>query len=255
MKRKIEKVPGFDEIIFENRNKKYGAYDLRRRYNSVTSLSILGAVAIFTLLMAGLSITTEEGSASAGPKIVTIVMSDPVLTEPVVPPALKPPPDVTNHINNLKPEVVSDTSQIDTYIPITEEIIETTKDGNVTEVVTFVENPDPEIPPEIKPFIVVEESPEYPGGNTALMRFINDNIKYPADAQNNNIQGRVILKFVVNPNGSVDRIEVLRGIDPLLDNEAIRVVSTLPRFNPGKQGGVAVPVWFTLPVLFKIENN
>ena len=255
MKRKKEKVPEFDEIIFENRNKNYGAFDIRKRYKSATSLSILGGSVLFAVLIIAISFTTEEGTAITGLKTVIIEVSDPVNPEDVPEPDIKPPPELMNTIKNLQPEVVSDTSQIDSYIPITEEIIETTKDGNVTEEVIFTENPDPVIPPETKPFIVVEEPPEYPGGTTALFKFISENIKYPPDAQNNNIQGRVILKFVVNADGSADRIEVLRGIDPLLDNEAVRVVQALPRFKPGKQGGLPVPVWFTLPVVFRLENN
>ena len=106
-----------------------------------------------------------------------------------------------------------------------------------------------------KVFISVEEKPEYPGGDAALFRFISENLNYPSEAERNNVQGRVILQFVVNPDGSVGKIEILRSIDPLLDNEAIRVVKILPKFKPGKQGGVPVKVWFSLPVLFKIEKN
>jgi protein TonB len=97
--------------------------------------------------------------------------------------------------------------------------------------------------------------PEFPGGDIALLKFVKDNVIYPAEAQNVNLQGKVIIKFAVKSNGSVDRIEVLRGIDPSLDNEAIRVVKKLPKFKPGRQNGVAVPVWFMLPVTFRLENN
>jgi len=255
MKRKNEKAPGFDEIIFENRNKSYGAYNLRKRYNSTTSLSILGAVTLVTLLTIAFSFSIEEGNASTGPKSVIIMISDPIVNEVVPPPQLKPPPKLTNEIKNFQPEVVSDTSLVDTFIPITEEIIETVQDGNVNDEVIITENPDPVIPPETKPFIVVEEPPEYPGGISALLKFISEEINYPSDAANNNIQGKVIVKFVVNADGSADRIEVIRSIDPLLDNEAVRVIKTLPRFKPGKQGGVPVPVWYSLPVVFKLENR
>jgi protein TonB len=204
--------------------------------------------------MIALSFTTEEGTASEGLKTVMIEISDPIIPEKVAPPELKPPPELTESTKNLEPVVVSDTSQTTSYIPINDELIETVKDGDVTDDVIIIVNPDPVTEPESEPFIVVEEPPEFPGGNTALMKFISENLSYPSDAQDNNIQGRVILKFVVNTDGSADRIEVLRSIDPLLDNEAVRVVTTLPRFKPGKQGGVPVPVWFTLPVVFKLEN-
>jgi protein TonB len=97
--------------------------------------------------------------------------------------------------------------------------------------------------------------PEFPGGIPALMQYINENISYPEEALKNNVQGRVVLKFVVKADGSVGRIEIAGGIDPLLNEEAIRVVRSLPTFRPGKQDGIPVPVWFIIPVLFRLENN
>ena len=255
MKREIEKVPRFDDIIFENRNKKYGAYDLRKRYNSSISISILGTVVFVTILTIVLSLLTEEGNASTGPKSVIIVMSDPIVTESVPLQVIKPPQQTINVIKNFQPEVVSDTSLSDNFIPITEVIIENVQDGTVNEEVVIIENPDPVEPEVTNPFIVVEEPPEFPGGMAALMKFISDEIIYPSDAQNNNIQGKVILKFVVTADGATDRIEVIGSVDPLLDNEAVRVIEMLPRFKPGKQGGVPVPVWFSIPVIFRIANN
>jgi protein TonB len=255
MKRNEKKVPEFDEIIFENRNKAYGAYDIRKRYNSVTSLSIMGGIAFATMLVTAISFTTEKGTASTGPRTVVIVMADPIIPEKINVPELKPPPEAPKIITNLQPVVTTDTTEITPDIPITDVIISTTKNGDVNDTVVFTEHTAPEIPTETKPFIYVEEMPEFPGGIPALMKYIGENVKYPAEAQSNNIQGKVNLKFVVNADGSVDRIEILRGIDPLLDNEAIRVLQTLPRFKPGKQGGIAVPVWFSIPVVFKLSDN
>lgn len=255
MKRNENKVPEFDEIIFKNRNKTYGAFDIRKHYKSATSFSILGGVAIFTMLILGFTLTDKEGTASTGPKTVILVMSDPVLPEIVKPAEMKPPPELAKVIKYLEPVVTTDTTQISTFLPSTEEVIKTTRDGDINDTVRFVETTDPVIPSENKVFIVVKEMPEFPGGNSALLKFIGENLIYPVEAQNNNISGRVTLKFVVNPDGSVGRIEVLKSIDPLLDNEAIRVVKTLPKFKPGKQGGVPVSVWFMLPVVFKLENN
>jgi protein TonB len=255
MKRNNEKVPEFDEIIFENRNKTYGAFDLRKRYKSVASLSILGGIALSAILITALSFKTEKGTALSGPNSFIIELSNPV-EQTVVPPApLKPPAELMKSIQNFQPEVVADSLEATTLIPITDIINATVTNGSVTDSVVYTDPVAAEIPVENKIFFVVEENPEYPGGNPALYKFINENLVYPSEAQKNNIQGRVILKFVVNPDGSVDRIEVLRGIDPSLDNEAIRVVKIMPKFKPGKQGGVPVPVWFTLPVLFRMENN
>ena len=99
----------------------------------------------------------------------------------------------------------------------------------------------------------VEQMPEFPGGEAALMRFINENLRYPAAAIKNGIQGRVVVQFVVKKDGSVDDVTVLHGVDSALDQEAIRVCKTLPKFIPGKQNGQPVNVWFTLPIFFRLE--
>jgi periplasmic protein TonB len=254
MKRKTEKVPGFDEIIFENRNKEYGAYDLRKHYDSTTSISILGGIAFCGLLLAAFSFTTEKGTATPGPVIVSLVMSDPIIPDPVKP-EIKPPAEPAGEIKNLAPVVSADSSENLTSLLPTDQLIEITTNGKINDSAVYTPPVDPVIPPEKDPFIFVEEMPQFPGGNDELLKFIAENISYPEDAIINNIQGRVILKFVVNTDGSIDRIEILRGIDSSLDNEAVRVIKTLPKFKPGKQGGVPVPVWFNLPVLFKLQNN
>ena len=99
----------------------------------------------------------------------------------------------------------------------------------------------------------VEQMPEFPGGEAALMRFINENLRYPVAAIENGIQGRVMVQFVVTKDGSVDDVTVLHGVDSALDQEAIRVCKTLPKFIPGKQNGQPVNVWFTLPIFFRLE--
>ena len=254
MKRKIEKVPGFDEIIFENRNMEYGAYDLRKRYDSATSISILGGVAFCVMLIAAFSMSTEKGIALDEETIVIIETFDPIIPDPVKP-EIKAPPELTNAIKNLAPVVTADTSVNLTLPDVTDNLIETMQNGDINDTAGYVPETDPVVPEVKDPYISVEEMPEYPGGIPELMKFLSENISYPQDAIDNNIQGRVILKFVVNTDGSIDRIQILRGIDNSLDTEAIRVVSSLPKFKPGKQNGVPVPVWFLLPVHFRLENN
>jgi len=92
----------------------------------------------------------------------------------------------------------------------------------------------------------------FPGGNEALMKWLSKNLKYPASAQENGIQGRVLVQFVVNKDGSIVEPKVLRSVDPALDKEALRVVSTMPKWQPGKQRGKTVRVRFTLPVTFRL---
>ena len=100
-------------------------------------------------------------------------------------------------------------------------------------------------------FRSVEQMPQFPGGEAALMKYIDAHIRYPANAAKNNIQGHVIVQFVVNKDGSIGKVKVVRSVDKDLDKEAVRVVKSLPKFTPGRQNGQAVPVWYTLPVTFK----
>ena len=102
-------------------------------------------------------------------------------------------------------------------------------------------------------FTSVEQMPSFPGGEAELLKYISSQIKYPAMAMENNVQGRVVVQFVVNKDGSVGEVKVARGKDPDLDREAVRVVKTLPRFNPGKMNGKPVRVWYILPVNFKLQ--
>lgn len=105
-----------------------------------------------------------------------------------------------------------------------------------------------------KIFTAVEEMPQFPGGEAALLSWIADNLVYPAEAAGNNIQGRVVVQFVVNRDGTIGDVKVARGKDPNLDREAIRVVKKLPRFKPGRMNGQPVNVWYTLPILFKLQG-
>ena len=103
-------------------------------------------------------------------------------------------------------------------------------------------------------FVVVESMPEFPGGQQALFKYLSENVKYPVIAQENGIQGRVICQFVVNKDGSIVDVEVVRsGGDPSLDKEAIRVIKSMPKWKPGKQRGKAVRVKYTVPVNFKLQ--
>jgi len=112
----------------------------------------------------------------------------------------------------------------------------------------------PVVMEEGTPFVVVEEMPMFPGGDTELLAYIRENTKYPEIAKKNGIEGRVIVRFCVTDVGGIDRVSVLKGVDPELDNEAIRVVKTLPKFTPGKQGGKPVNVWYMVPITFGLSK-
>lgn len=113
-----------------------------------------------------------------------------------------------------------------------------------------------EVPPaveETKIFEVVEQMPSFPGGDAALMQFLSKNIKYPVVAEENGIQGRVIATFVVERDGSITDVKVVKSVDPSLDKEAIRVLKSMPKWIPGKQNGSAVRVKYTVPVTFRLQ--
>lgn len=157
-----------------------------------------------------------------------------------------PPPEAPSVVELLN--IVDDNANIEeTVIASTEDIGEKVEVKYVP--VTVVE----EEPEEQTIFEVVENMPEFPGGNAALMQFLSKNIKYPTIAQENAIQGRVIIQFVVNRDGSVVDPVVMRSVDPYLDKEALRVISTMPKWKPGMQRGKAVRVKYTVPVTFRLQ--
>ncbi len=104
-------------------------------------------------------------------------------------------------------------------------------------------------------FVDYEQQPQFPGGETALLKYLQENIKYPPKALKDSIQGRVVVQFVVDKAGSVGEVKVVRSVNKDLDDEAVRIVKTLPKFYPGRQNGQAVAVWYTLPVTFKLQDK
>lgn len=119
----------------------------------------------------------------------------------------------------------------------------------------FITTPrTPVVMEEGAPFVVVEEMPMFPGGDSVLLAWIRDNTKYPENAKMNGIEGRVIIRFCVTDVGGIDRVSVLKGVDAELDNEAMRVVRALPEFKPGRQGGKPVNVWYMVPITFGLEK-
>ncbi len=144
-------------------------------------------------------------------------------------------------------EIVEDDAQIE------ETIIASTDDTGPQIDIKNVENVVVEVPQEEEIFQVVEKMPEFPGGMQELMKWLGKNIKYPSICQENGVQGRVIVQFVVNRDGSIVDPQVMKSVDPYLDKEALRVVKAMPKWAPGEQRGKAVRVKFTLPVMFRLN--
>lgn len=129
-----------------------------------------------------------------------------------------------------------------------------------TEKVVVMEEPIPTADKRMKKgtdgvYDVVEEMPQFPGGYDALLKFLMTNTNYPAEAMAKGMQGRVLVQFVVNKEGCLQDVQLLRRVDPLLDEEALRVVNSMPRWRPGKQKGQPVNVQYTLPVVFSLQGK
>ncbi len=103
-----------------------------------------------------------------------------------------------------------------------------------------------------KPLVTVEQMPSFKGGEAEMLKFISNNMKYPASAKENGIQGRVTVRFVITSAGKITDVQIIRGIDPACDKEAIRIVKSMPDWEPGKQNGKAVSVYYTLPIKFSL---
>ena len=125
--------------------------------------------------------------------------------------------------------------------------------AEVKHVEEKIAEPEPVKEEETKVFDVVEQMPSFPGGPSALMQYLSSNIKYPVVAEENGVQGRVVCTFVVERDGSITDVRVVKSVDPSLDKEAVRVVKSMPKWIPGKQNGSAVRVKYTVPVTFKLQ--
>lgn len=255
MKRNEKKVPGFDEIIFRNRNKEYGAYDLRRRYKSAASLSIVGVSLFFTALILLISsLMSREATAGTDKGFIVPVTLEKYTVPKVDQPELKKPAIKVEQPKYVPPKVVDDTFQISNTLMTADDALGSIKDGIVVDKIDSLTTDISPLPvkKDEEIFIKVEENPLFPGGDVALLKYIADNTEYPPEAIEINLEGKVIVKFAVMSDGSVSKVQTLTSINPLLDQEAIRVVSTLPKWKPGKQNGKPVSVWFLVPVTFQL---
>ena len=265
------------DLVFEGRNKAYGAYRLRK---STTKRNILAMVAVVILLIVAFIILTvknfvdeqrakvamtqvaeltnykqPEKKAEAKQKKVVVepervverVKSSIKFTAPVIKKDEEVKPDEELKTQD---ELMSTKTAIGTFD------VKGNDDANgeilkAKEVIAEPEPPKHE--EENKVFDIVEQQPLFPGGPAALMKYLSENTKYPVVAQENGVQGRVTVQFVVEKDGSISDVHVLRGVDPSLDKEAVRVVKSMPRWTPGKQNGITVRVNYRVPVLFRLQ--
>jgi protein TonB len=258
MAKDSKRIPNFDDIVFEIRNKEYGAYVLRKNYSRNVIISLLIGIIILatTIITPYLNANALENRQKRAERQVEIKLEN--LDKPnetVAPPPPPPPPaDVVQQQKYVPPVVVDSIKPEDVKQLMTADQAQVeVKNKEVVEVVAVVKEEVQEAEAEPEPFVVVEEMPMFPGGDAALLKYLRENAIYPEVAKENNIQGRVIINFCVTSTGGVSKISILKHVDPELDAEAIRVVSTLPTFKPGKQGGKPVPVWYQAFINFKLQ--
>jgi protein TonB len=252
------------ELVFQGKNKEYGAYKLRsesdRRHNIAMIIIAVVAVVGFSLPKLIEMATPKQHVAVVDVMNMSKLAPAEVKNDIKKVKPVEPPPALKSSIKFTAPIIKKDEDVKEEYK--SQEVLTNTKvaisiadvKGNdekgkdiadIKQAVTQVE--------EDHVYQVIEQMPQYPGGESELMSYIAKNLKYPVIAQENGIQGKVILRFVVSKSGVVDKIEVVRSLDPACDKEAVRVVKTLQRWIPGKQNGVNVSVYYTLPIAFKLE--
>ena len=265
------------DLVFEGRNQAYGAYKLRKgtAKRNVWALLIVGLAA--ALLYLGLQLqkmaeankkventqaielaklNTEKKEAKVEKK--EIIKQEPEKVVEQVKSSVKFTAPIIKKDSEVKEE---DEIKLDEVQKSDKAVGAFTVEGNdevggaVLKAKEDIAAPEPpkHVVEETKIFTVVEQMPMYPGGDAALMGYLRDNIKYPTVAAENGVQGRVVVGFVVERDGSITDVNILRGVDPSLDREAMRVVKSMPRWNPGKQNGSAVRVKYQVPVSFRLQ--
>lgn len=269
----------WSDLLFENRNKEYGAYVLRHQTSARNIKSILVVLIAFALVMAFMVVKNTYYSCGTDhvvhDQVVELTPWNDKKTEPKVE-RVEPIREekieqivekVKSSIKFIAPIIKKD-SEVDPKdeMKTQEEIMSSKVAVGFANVIGNDENgevlrwKDAIVNEPVKPkeeentvFEYVEQMPSFPGGDAALMRYLSKNIKYPPLAEENGIQGRVICSFVVERDGSVSDIRIKRSVDPSLDKEAMRVVSAMPKWIPGRQNGQMVRVKYTLPVTFRLQ--
>lgn len=265
------------EMVFEGRNKEYGAYRLRKNagkrnlYSLITifiaALAIWGGISLVKFVesrtksvaqtsVAELSALNQPKKKAEVKQQKKVKLEQPEKVVERVKSSVKFTAPVIKKDDEVKPEDELKTQDelMSTKTAIGALDVKGNDDANgeVLKLKEAVAQPEPK--PEVeKVFDVVEQMPSFPGGPSALMEWLSNNVKYPVVAQENGVQGRVVVSFVVERDGSITDVKVVRGVDPSLDREASRVVRAMPRWIPGKQNGSAVRVKYNVPVAFRLQ--
>ena len=256
------------ELVFQGKNKEYGAYTLRgesdKRHNLAMFIVTVVAILLFSvpklIEMAKSKQKETNTEVTTLSKLAKAEVKDEHIKKVE---AVEPPPALKTSVKFTAPVIKKDEEVKEQDEIKSQEEIQNTKgiisiadvkgndDVNGKDIADVKANVTQVV--EEKVYDVIEQMPAFPGGEGELLGYIGKNLHYPVIAAENGISGKVILRFVVGRTSKVDKIEVLRSLYPACDKEAVRVVKSLPDFIPGKQNGVNVSVWYTLPITFKLE--
>ena len=267
---------GWVDLVFEGKNQAYGAYQLRKN-TGIRNLKALAVMFAAFLIIAGIvyaKVSIENYIASKNAAIEADVELQSLAEKKEIKEEKKDEPEVEKiEVERVKSSVAFTVPEIkkddevkeDQEMKSQDDLAETntaigafTVEGNdetaeVKHVEEKIAEPEPVKEEETKVFDVVEQMPSFPGGPSALMQYLSSNIKYPVVAEENGVQGRVVCTFVVEKDGSITDVKVVKSVDPSLDKEAVRVVKSMPKWIPGKQNGSAVRVKYTVPVTFRLQ--
>lgn len=208
---------------------------------------LVGYVIVLAFMFVAFEWTKRDIKIDTSQTITDVFFEEEIIPITEQPEQVTPPPPEAPSIAETLTIVEDDADVEETAIVSSEELNQAVE---IKYVPVAVEEEEPE---EQTIFEVVENMPDFPGGQAALMQYLAKNIKYPTIAQENGTQGRVIVQFVVNKDGSIVDAKVVRSVDPYLDKEALRVINTMPKWKPGMQRGKPVRVKFTVPVMFRLQ--
>ncbi len=275
------------DLVFADKNKDFGAYQLRkssdRRHNMAVAFMLVGLVVVFIMIwawskysdyraeqeMLALQEQREKMAAASLLEDTTEPEQEEQQEEqkfeqeiPEVPEEVLATVQVTQiaivDADKVKNEVMTMDEQKEDNTArgvVNQEGSDDADKFKAVQQQVVVKEPEPEVKKEEEIFVAVEQMAEFPGGQSALMKWLGSNIRYPEAAAQNDIQGRVIVRFVVEKDGSIGHASVVKGVDKDLDKEALRVVKKMPRWQPGKNNGVPVRSYFNLPVTFRLQNQ
>jgi protein TonB len=212
-----------------------------------TTSLLIGYVFILTLMFIAFEWTDRDKQVSTDTGITDVVFEEEIVPITEQDQKMAPPPPEAPKVEEVLQIVENDAKIEESSIQASEET------GQAVEVKYVQQVVEEEEPEEQEIFQVVEEMPEFPGGMGECMKFLGKNIKYPTISQENGVQGKVIVQFVVNKDGTVVDPVVVRSVDPYLDKEALRVINSMPKWKPGKQRGKPVRVRYTVPVTFRLQ--